>query len=90
MKKHYFGNIEKSTLINIYYRKIIFTTKNMQLVFMSIPPGEEIGMERHKNTSQFIRIEAGRGIAIIGKTRHKIKDGSAVLIPLHFHSKRVV
>lgn len=78
---HYFSNIEKQTRKNTFYRKVIFTSKQMQLVLMSIPPGQEIGMEKHKKTSQFIRIEKGKGRAIINSLSHSLKDGSAILIP---------
>jgi mannose-6-phosphate isomerase-like protein (cupin superfamily) len=77
----YHGNIEKQTEKNTFYRKVIFTTKNMQLVLMSIPAGEEIGMERHKGLSQFIRVEKGKGMAIIGHSKRKLKDGYAIIIP---------
>ena len=78
---YYHGNLEKQTKKNKFYRKVIFTTKNMQLVLMSIPPGEEIGLEKHKKTSQFIRIDSGKGIFVIGNNYHKLKDGDAVIIP---------
>lgn len=79
--KHYYNNIDKQTRKNTYYRKVIFTTKNMQLVLMSIRPGEEIGMETHKKTSQFIRVESGKGQAIISGKVHKLKKDFALLIP---------
>ena len=78
---HYYANIDKQTRKNTYYRKVIFTTKNMQLVFMSIRPGEEIGSETHKKTSQFIRVESGKGQAIISRKIHKLNKDFAVLIP---------
>jgi quercetin dioxygenase-like cupin family protein len=37
----------------------------MQLVLMSLKPGEEIGSEIHPYITQFIRVEKGEGIAII-------------------------
>ena len=75
------GNIEKMTLQNNFYRKVIFTTKQQQLVLMSIPDGEEIGAETHPHTSQFIRVEEGSGIAIIKGKKYYLKDGDVVLIP---------
>jgi mannose-6-phosphate isomerase-like protein (cupin superfamily) len=78
---HYYGNIEKQTLRNKYYRKVIFTTKNMQLVLMSIPFGQDIGREKHRKTSQFIRVDSGRGLAVSGRKTHRLKDGDAVIIP---------
>ena len=58
-------NIEKLTIKNKYYRKVLSTPKNMQLVLMSLEPLEEIGKEKHKYTTQFIRIESGKCIAMI-------------------------
>lgn len=54
-------NIEKDTLKNTLYRKIIYTNINIQLVLMSLKPGESIPYEKH-NGSQFFKIEAGKGI----------------------------
>ena len=78
---HYYGNIEKQTVKNNFYRKVIFTTKTMQLVLMSIPPGEEIGSERHKKTTQFIRVDSGKGRAVINNRTHRLSDGYALIIP---------
>jgi hypothetical protein len=39
----YVGPIEKQTLANEYFRQVLFTGKNAQLVVMSLKPGEEIG-----------------------------------------------
>lgn len=81
MKKTFAGDIEKITLKNNNYRKVLFTSKRMQLVVMSIKPREDIGSEVHKTIDQFIRIEKGAGIAILGTKKYKLKDGAAVIIP---------
>ena len=78
-------NIEKETLENNYYRKVIWTTqyKNMQLVLMSIPVEQDIELEVHKEADQFIRIEAGQGELHIGEHEEikvPIKDGFALII----------
>jgi mannose-6-phosphate isomerase-like protein (cupin superfamily) len=65
------GDLNKLTLENNNYRKVINTTKKQQLVLMSLKPKEEIGMEIHKHIDQFIRIEKGTALAIIGKTNQK-------------------
>ena len=75
------GNIELLTEHNKNYRKVLYTNKKQQLVLMSIPPKLDIGMERHKHTSQFIRVEEGHGKAIIGGKNYRIKEGDAVVIP---------
>lgn len=56
------GNIEQLTLRNNNFRKVLHTTKNMQMVLMSLEPGDEIGFETHTKTSQFIRVEAGKAV----------------------------
>ncbi len=79
------GDIEKLTLKNKNYRKVLNTTPNQQLVLMSLKPKEEIGMEIHKKVTQFIRIEKGNVMAIIGKNedqkKYKLKDDSFITIP---------
>jgi mannose-6-phosphate isomerase-like protein (cupin superfamily) len=77
----FYGNIEKLTLKNKNYRKVLATTKNMQLVLMSLKPLEEIGTEVHKHTSQFMRIEKGSCVAIIGSKKIKLKDDDFIIIP---------
>lgn len=75
-------NIESATLKNEFYRRVLFTVpKSMQLVVMSLQPGEEIGMEVHPKATQFIRVESGSGHAIIGKKTFRLKDGVSVIVP---------
>jgi len=76
----YTANIEKATLENENFRKVLYTAKNSQLVLMSLEPGEEIGEEVH-NLDQFIRVEQGRGKAILDGAEREIEDGSAIVIP---------
>ena len=74
-------NLERVTVANKYYRKVLNTTQHQQLVLMSLLPLEEIGMEIHPDTTQFIRIEHGHALAVIGGKRFYLKDGDAVVIP---------
>ena len=74
-------NIEKLTVKNNNFRKVLSTTQNMQLAVMSLKAGEEIGLETHPHTSQFIRVEAGRCKAIIGSKNYYLKDGDAIIVP---------
>ena len=60
MKKGYTTNIEKDTLANENFRKVLYTAKYSQLVLMTLVPGEEIGMEVHSDRDQFFRFEAGK------------------------------
>ena len=77
----YVINIEEKTVDNNFFREVLFTAQRVQLVVMSLRPGEEIGLETHDDGDQFIRVEAGKGIAILDGEEHDLKDGSAVVIP---------
>jgi mannose-6-phosphate isomerase-like protein (cupin superfamily) len=77
----YVKNIEKETLENDFFRKEIFTGEHLQITVMSINPGEDIGIETHPTTDQFLRIEQGSGKAIIGGQEYEVSDDFAVTIP---------
>ena len=77
----YSVNIETRTLENRHFREVLFTGPHLQLVVMTLQPGEEIGLEKHDDTDQFIRVEAGSGEAILDGERHRLEDGVAVVIP---------
>ncbi len=74
-------NIEKDTLENTNYRKVIFTGEKIQLVLMSLKPGEEIPKETHKDIDQFIRIESGQAKAYIGEENFDLKDDDVIIVP---------
>lgn len=78
--KGFVTNIEKESLENEHFRRVLYTAKNSQLVLMSIKPGEEIGEEVH-GLDQFLRVEAGEGKAILNGVEHVIADGSAIVVP---------
>lgn len=74
-------NIEKASEENEFFRKVLFTGPHSQLVVMSLKPLEDIGLETHGHTDQFIRVEHGEGKAILDGKEYKLEDGSAVVIP---------
>ena len=76
----YVTNIEKATLENENYRKVLYTAKNSQLVLMTIQPGDEIGEEIHE-LDQFIRLEAGKARVTLDGIEHSLEDDWAVVIP---------
>jgi mannose-6-phosphate isomerase-like protein (cupin superfamily) len=76
----YVTNIEDDTMKNQDFRRVLYTGKNSQLVLMSLRPKEEIGLETH-TLDQFIRVEAGSGVAVLDGVEHQIADGTAVVIP---------
>lgn len=77
----YHTNIEKKTEKNKYFREVLFTSRLSQLVVMSLKPREEIGLETHSDTDQFIRVEEGTGKAILDGQVYRLKAGSAIVIP---------
>lgn len=78
--KGYILNIEKDTLENNDFRRVLYTTHNSQLVLMSLQPGEEIGEEIHE-LDQFIRIEAGDAEVILNDEATSLPTDFAVVIP---------
>lgn len=74
------GNIEAKTLKNKLFRKIIHTTPQQQLVVMALDPLQEIGVERHKGHTQFIRVEQGHARAIIENKHYLLKEGDYIII----------
>ena len=79
--KGFHTNIEKETLENDNFRKVIYTAKHSQLVLMCLKPNEEIGMEVHEENDQFFRFEKGTGKAIIDGNEYELADGVAVVVP---------
>lgn len=78
-------SLDNLTISNSYYRRVLQTDDNMQLVLMNLLPKQDIGMEIHKNTTQFIKVENGQGQVILGKDEMKltmkIKQGESIMIP---------
>ena len=79
--KGFFGNIEKDTIKNKNFRKVLYTSKHCQLVLMSLKPKEAIGMEVHPDNDQFLRFEKGTGKCIIDGHTYKLEDGVAIIVP---------
>ncbi|HOM77636.1 MAG TPA: cupin domain-containing protein [bacterium] len=79
--KGYCTNIEKDTVENSNFRKVLYTGKHSQLVLMTLKPLEEIGMEVHMENDQFFRFEAGQGKCIIDENEYSISDGFAIVVP---------
>jgi mannose-6-phosphate isomerase-like protein (cupin superfamily) len=73
-------DLEKATLENADYRRVLYTAKNSQLVLMRLKPGEEIGAEVH-HLDQFLRFEKGTGKAILDGKDHELCEGFAVVVP---------
>lgn len=81
MKKGFVGNIESLTEENTDFRRVLYTGQNLQLVLMSIAPGEEIGAEVHEDRDQFFRIESGEGEVSIDGVVHPVKADDGIVVP---------
>jgi mannose-6-phosphate isomerase-like protein (cupin superfamily) len=74
-------NIEKDSLENKNFRKVVYTGNGLQLVVMSLKAGEDIGEETHKDGDQFFRVEKGQGKCFIDGHEYMVHVGDIVLVP---------
>ena len=80
-------DLEKATVENTNYRAVAWSGKYLQLTLMSIPAGDDIGLEAHPDTDQFLRLDAGRGRVQMGPTKdqldfsREVEDGWAIFVP---------
>jgi mannose-6-phosphate isomerase-like protein (cupin superfamily) len=74
-------NIEKESVANNNFRKVLYTGKHCQLVLMSLRPQEDIGLEVHLDNDQFFRVEQGIGKCIIDDMEYEVSDGFAIVVP---------
>jgi mannose-6-phosphate isomerase-like protein (cupin superfamily) len=79
--KGFVDNIETLTLENNYFRKVLYTAKEMQLVLMTLQPGEEIGEEVHDDRTQFFRVEEGNGEVWIDGKKTLVEAEFAMIVP---------
>jgi mannose-6-phosphate isomerase-like protein (cupin superfamily) len=78
--KGFVTNIEQEAIENEYFRKVLYTDTRVQVVVMSLLPGEDIGAEVHQ-LDQFIRVETGTGSAVLDSVAHPVSDGFAIVVP---------
>jgi mannose-6-phosphate isomerase-like protein (cupin superfamily) len=79
--KGYCDDIEQRTIENQDFRRVLYTGKNLQLVLMTLQPGEEIGAEVHEDRDQFFRFEQGTGVVDIDGAENGVEDDFAVIVP---------
>lgn len=83
----YVVNIEKATKQNSNFRTALWTGAYLQLTVMSINPRDDIGLEIHYDNDQFIRIEEGQGLVLMGDNKNnmyfqeKVYDDYVIFIP---------
>ena len=76
----YVNNIEQLALANENFRQVVYTAKSTQLTVMHLQPSEDIGEEVH-DVDQFLRIEQGKGRAVLNGAERHLTDGSVVIVP---------
>ncbi|TFY99898.1 cupin domain-containing protein [Ramlibacter rhizophilus] len=80
-------DLENETLANTNYRSVAWSGRYLQLTLMSIPPGEDVGLEMHAETDQFLRLDGGRGRVQMGPAKDKltfekeVEDGWCIMVP---------
>ena len=74
-------NIEALTEQNDDFRRVLYTGHNLQLVLMTLQPGDEIGMEVHDDRDQFFRIEEGKGEVWIDGKCNNVKADDGIIVP---------
>ena len=79
--KGFVADIEELTQDNTDFRRVLYTGHNLQLVVMSLNPGDEIGEEVHDDRDQFFRIEEGEGVISIDGVDHPVKDDDGIIVP---------
>jgi mannose-6-phosphate isomerase-like protein (cupin superfamily) len=79
--KGFSENIDRLTVENEDFRRVLYTGKNLQLVLMTLPPGCDIGEEVHEDIDQFFRIEEGEGEVWIDGVANRVEDDFAVIVP---------
>lgn len=80
-------NINEAAKQNDTYRTALWTGPHLQVTLMSIKVGEDIGLEIHHGTDQFLRVEQGKGIVRMGKSKdnlnyvREVSDDFAIMVP---------
>ena|SRR3989344_4851254 len=73
-------NIKEKAKENTYFRQVLETGENTQIVIMSIPPGGEIGMEVHEKEDQVLYLVRGKGETILNDEKAPFEKGDIVLV----------
>ncbi len=81
MKRGFCDDIERLTVDNDDFRRVLYTGEHLQLVLMTLRPGEQVGEEVHPDRDQFFRFEEGEGVVVIDGKENKVEDDYAVIVP---------
>jgi mannose-6-phosphate isomerase-like protein (cupin superfamily) len=79
--KGFHDDIERLTIANSDFRRVLYTGNHLQLVLMTLQAGDEIGAEVHEDRDQFFRFEVGAGQVDIDGNSYDVVDGSGIIVP---------
>jgi mannose-6-phosphate isomerase-like protein (cupin superfamily) len=79
--KGFHDDIERLTIANSDFRRVLYTGNHLQLVLMTLQAGDEIGAEVHEDRDQFFRFEVGAGQVDIDDNSYDVVDGSGIIVP---------
>ena len=77
----YVANITEMTKANTDFRRVLYSGSKLQLVLMSVAPGEDLAGAIHVEADQFFCIEQGKGRIVIDGMTHKVEPGDCALVP---------
>ncbi|HXY58402.1 MAG TPA: cupin domain-containing protein [Methylocystis sp.] len=83
--KRFVEDIEELSEKNKDLRRVLHTSKHLQLVLTSLKPGEETGDDVHPEHDHFFRVERGKGELVLEGDRIKLKSNDAVIVPAGAH-----
>ena len=66
---------------NAFFRQVLSTGANAQVVVMSIPPGGEIGEETHEHVDQVLAFVQGEGVATLDGQESPVGPDRLVHVP---------
>jgi len=81
MKRGFCDDIDRLTIDNEDFRRVLYTGEHLQLVLMTLQPGDEIGEEVHEDRDQFFRFEEGSGVVRIDGVDNRVEADFAVIVP---------
>ena len=81
MKRGFCDDIDRLTVDNEDFRRVLYTGQHLQLVLMTLQAGEDIGEEVHEDRDQFFRFEEGNGVVDIDGRENPVEDDFAVIVP---------
>ncbi len=75
------SKIEKTFLRNEFVKKIVHTSKYLQIAILRLKPGAKINLVTHESMDQFFGFKGGKGKCTIESNEYIVENGDAIIIP---------